>query len=264
MVELVPLDLPSGARPMRLVRIEAGTFWMGSPEEELEHQPDEQRHLVTLMQAFLLCETEVTQAQWTAVMGRNPHMEVYGHDDNLPAHNMTWTMAVDFLNALSRKHGFSECYSIAQGEWEQRCEGYRLPTEAEWEYVARAGTQRRYGFGGDESLDDYAWYHRNSGRVVHPVATRRANPWGLYDIHGNVWEWVWDWYAPDYGEAPRTNPLGPQSGSQHVLRGGSFEFDAFRLRSAYRFFDLEDNPGVGKSYGLRCARNFHPNRVDTQ
>jgi formylglycine-generating enzyme required for sulfatase activity len=264
--ETVTLELPPLARAMRLVRIDAGEFWMGSTQDEADHQEDEQRHRVTLTDAFYMCETEVTQAQWMAVMGTNPSDCRWGCGDDLPVHDVSWDMAVDFLDALSRKCGLAECYAKSGDEWtwDRACDGYRLPTEAEWEYAARATTQTAYSFEGDAAgLGEhvwYAWYGDNAGGETHPVATRRPNPWGLYDVHGNVWEWVWDRYEDYYGAQPKVDPIGPRTGEYRVLRGGAFNREAYWLRSAYRGSSFPSI--VNWSNGLRCARGPHPSHAD--
>jgi formylglycine-generating enzyme required for sulfatase activity len=138
--------------------------------------------------------------------------------------------------------------------------GYRLPTEAEWEYACRAGTTTTYFFGDDESkLKAYAWFEDNSGGKPRPVGQKPANPWGLYDMHGNVWEWCNDFYKVDYyQESPRENPRGPETGETKVLRGGAWKFSAESCRSGYRY---NENPGYADVcfgydiYGFRCVRN---------
>jgi len=151
-------------------------------------------------------------------------------EDDLPAENVTWSDAKDFC----------EHY------------GYRLPTEAEWEYAARAGTRTRYSFGDDEGkLSEYAWYNENSGGAPHPVGTLKPNPWGLHDMHGNVWEWCWDWYG-SYLPEPQIDPVGPPAGNYRGLRGGSFVDRAEDLRSANRIRGGPENRI--QNFGFRCAR----------
>jgi formylglycine-generating enzyme required for sulfatase activity len=190
---------------------------------------------------------------------------------------VTWFDAVEFCNALSDMHGFEPVYAIsgitrhADGyitaatvrvpDW--NANGYRLPTEAEWEYACRAGTDPAwpYSFGATEAgIGAYAWYSVNSGdggeatnRKTHQVGLKLPNPWGLYDMHGNVWEWVWDWYGSDYyASSPQDDPRGPTSGELRVRRGGSWYFAAAFLRSADRF---NFNPGSrGSNIGFRLAR----------
>lgn len=210
------LDLGGGVS-LELVRIQAGTFLMGSdsPEAQGNEQPV---HSVTISRDFYIGRYEVTQAQYEAVMGDNPSF----FDDcggDCPVEQETWEDAVDFIDALIAMTGYE----------------LRLPTEAEWEYACRAGTTTEYSFGDDDDLlDDYAWYHLSADET-HAVGQKLPNPWGLYDVHGNVWEWCNDWYDDDYYEvSPSVDPAGPASGTFRVLRGGSwFEF-AFVLRSPIR------------------------------
>lgn len=246
-----------------LVRIPGGTFWMGSPEEEARRDAsDESRHQVTLTHDFFMCNTEVTQAQWQAVMGENPSNCEYGCGDDVAVHDVSWEMAVEYLNALSDKEGLEMCYSTVGGtwKWDRNCEGYRLPTEAEWEYAARAGTESAYSFGDDSALlGQHAWFGDNSSNDAQVVGTKLSNDWGLHDVHGNVREWVWDWYATDYGQQDSTDPVGPETGNERVLRGGAFDNESLRLRSAYRIGN--DPINVFRSSGLRCARGSRPSAV---
>ena len=179
---------------MEFVLIEPGTFEMGSPETEAGRFDDETLHPVTLSQPFYLGKTEVTQGQWEAVMGDNPS---YFSDcgRTCPVEQVSWEDAQEFIAALNRREGV---------------ETYRLPTEAEWEYAARAGTQTAYHFGDDAArLGAYAWYLDNSGRADPPGWAEAAEWLGLFDMHGNVWEWVADWYG-DYPRGAVTDPRGPQ------------------------------------------------------
>ena len=161
---------------MKLVVIPAGEFTMGSPTTEAGRGGNEILHHVRITKPFLMAMTAVTQAQWRAVMGNNPS-NFKGEDH--PVEQVSWNDAVTFCQKLSAKEG----------------KHYRLPTEAEWEYACRAGTQTPYGFG-DGNLDDFAWSTGNSGNQTHNVATRKANHWGLYDMQGNVLQFCSDSYGP--------------------------------------------------------------------
>ncbi|MBE3123596.1 MAG: formylglycine-generating enzyme family protein, partial [Planctomycetes bacterium] len=220
---------------MKLVRIEAGTFMMGSPESEEGHESFESpQHEVTISKPFYMGVTEVTQDQYEAVMGTNSS---YSRGPTKPVANVSWGDATDFCRRLSQKTG----------------KAFRLPTEAEWEYACRAGTKTRYSFGDDENaLDGYAWHKRNSPAGSQPVGRKRPNAWGLYDMHGNISEWCADW-GGEYPTTPATDPQGPASGNRHILRGGSWpEADVNVLRSASR---RSGPPGDsrGINIGLRCA-----------
>jgi formylglycine-generating enzyme required for sulfatase activity len=161
---------------------------------------------------------EVTQQQWTAVMGNNPS-EFKGEDN--PVETVSWDEVQDFIRRLNEKEGHSR---------------YRLPTEAEREYALRAGSTSTYFFGDNKSqLGDYAWYQDNSGQEAHPVGQKRPNAWGLYDMLGNVWEWNQDWFgATYYANSPSADPTGPSSGAYRVARGCGWNLDARYCRSANR------------------------------
>jgi formylglycine-generating enzyme required for sulfatase activity len=149
----------------------------------------------------------------------------------------------------------SPCYRI-EGEQVHRIprsDGYRLLTEAEWEYACRAGTITRWSFGDEESrLSEFAWFGENAKGQPQPVAQKKPNPWGLYDMHGNVWEWVTDWHG-DYPQNSQSDPTGPETGSNRVLRGGSVNFEPGKLRSAFRNWSQPEDRGKG--VGFRCARS---------
>jgi formylglycine-generating enzyme required for sulfatase activity len=217
---------------MEFVLIPAGEFLMGSNDGRADERPV---HKVGISQPFYLGRYTVTQAQWEAVMGNNP--SCVKSDPNRPVDNISWEEVQKFIQWLNaREDGKS----------------YRLPTEAEWEYAARAGSSTAYCFGNDESrLGEYAWYEANAGGQTHPVGQLRPNAWGLYDIHGNVWEWVQDWYE-EYPAEAVTDPQGPSSGSDRVHRGGSWCNYARLCRSAHCDFDT---PGFRYSYlGFRLLR----------
>jgi formylglycine-generating enzyme required for sulfatase activity len=212
---------------MLMMPIPAGEFTMGSTETKYEQPP----HKVTITKAFLLGATEVTQAQWSAVMGSNPS---FLKGDDLPVENVNWGDCQEFLKKLSEKEG----------------KAYRLPTEAQWEYASRAGSATKYGFGDDAAtLTEYAWYGANSDLSTHPVAMKKPNAWGLYDMHGNVWEWCQDFYVA-YDADAQADPAGPEKGSQRVFRGGAWYDEAYRCRCAYR---NSRNPNSRYYFGLRVA-----------
>ncbi len=240
---------------MTLVPIPAGSFMMGSPSGESDRYDDETQHRVTLTRGFLMSATEVTQAQYEAVMGSNPS-EFKGA--SRPVEMVSWYDAVRFCNALSEREGLTAAYRIS-GEnsapevtWNLDADGYRLPTEAEWEYACRAGTTTRFHSGNSDSdLELVGWYSGNSNQQTQDVGTKQPNAWGLYDMHGNVWEWCWDRYG-DYG-GNATDPAGPGSGSARVLRGGGWSDGAQFCRSAYRYWR---HPVIRSSFnGFRVVRS---------
>ncbi len=275
----------SDAPLLPLVQIPSGTFTMGSPSDEADRDADEAPQHVVTISALSMCETEVSQGVWEAVMGSNPSDCDYGCGAALPVQNVSWLDAVLFFNRLSVKEGleaayyadedFSEVY--AEGEavfWKTSAGGYRLPTEAEWEHAARAATA--YSFGADDrSICDYANLADASAEAAHPswgwtaacddgyanlapIGQFFANDWGLYDMHGNVWEWVFDAFDSRIDELERVQDpyVAGYPGAPRILRGGSFSIGAWELRSAYRIVDAPSHRMW--NFGLRCVRGAHP------
>jgi len=201
------MELPDSADSigMKFKLIPAGTFTMG----DASGQDDETPHEVTLTQPFKMGVHEITQAQYEQVMGVNP--STFKGADN-PVENVSWDDAVEFCRRLSELPAEKEAGNV-----------YRLPTEAEWEYACRAGTTTKFSFGDDDSaLGDYAWYAENSAKKTHPVGSKLPNAWGLYDVHGSVWEWCQDW-SDAYPGGAVTDPTGPASGSSRAYRGGGWD-----------------------------------------
>ncbi len=227
------LDLGKGVT-MKLVRIRPGKFMMGSPNSEQGRNGNEgPQHEVTISKPFYMAVTEVTQAQYEAVMGTNPSAN---KGPTNPVERVSWDDAVLFCRKLSGKTG----------------KAFRLPTEAEWEYACRAGTKTRFSFGDSEgALGDYAWHKGNSSGASHPVGRKKPNAWGLYDMHGNVWEWCADWYG-SYPTGTSTDPQGATSGDGRVGRGASWlGYDTPSVRCAYRSRDAPSNRNDNR--GFRCA-----------
>jgi formylglycine-generating enzyme required for sulfatase activity len=214
---------------MGFVKIAGGTFMMGSPSSEPNRESNETQHQVTLS-SFYMGKHEITQKEWVEVMGSNPSRF---KGDNLPVEQVSWFVAVNYCNKRSIKEGLPPAYTVSGTNvtWNQSANGYRLPTEAEWEYACRAGTTTSYSSG--ESVDSVGWYDSNSGGRTHPVGMKQANGWGLYDMHGNVWEWCWDWYG-SYASGNQTDPMGSSSGSSRVTRGESWGGSGQTMRSALR------------------------------
>ena len=223
---------PGSARSigMEFKVIPAGTFTMGEGHKA---------HEVRITRPFKMGVHEVTQAQYEQVMGNNPS-NFYGSEN--PVEMIGWGDAVEFCRRLSELPSEKAAGNV-----------YRLPTEAEWEYACRAGTTTQFSFGDDDSdLGDYAWYAGNSAKKTHPVGSKLPNDWGLYDMHGNVWEWCQDWDGDTPGGL-LTDPTGPASGSKRVIRGGGWFNYAQFCRSTLRY-GYEPSSRF-KSRGFRVALN---------
>ena len=241
----VPTEFPSITNSIGKTfnKIPAGTFLMGSPITEKDRLFNEHQHKVTITKPFYMQTTEVTQGQWKAVMGTEPWKgrDYIKEGANYAAVYVSWNDAVAYCKKLSEKEGKT----------------YRLPTEAEWEYACRAGTRTTWSFGNDEKvLRDYAWYKENTVNIgeqyAHQVGQKKPNAFGLYDMHGNAWEWCHDYFDPDYyKQSPAQDPQGPVTGSSRVLRGGAFYYDT-RTRSAAKF----DSGYPSNDYGFRLVREL--------
>ncbi len=244
------LSVQFGLKRMIVMKdIPAGTFSMG----DTGFSDATTVHQVTLS-AFKMQETEVTQEQYLAVMGTNPAYFQTGDSALLrPVENVNWYNAVRFCNALSLLSGLTAVYDTTTWTADTSKNGYRLPTEAQWEYTCRGGTTTIYWWGADTNgMGSRAWTYDSSGSTTHPVATKTANSYGLYDMAGNVWEWCNDWYGSYTADAV-TNPQGAATGSSRVLRGGSWINYYVLYRSAYRF-NGSPGSGFGRSdYGFRVV-----------
>ena len=256
---------------MKFVLIPAGTFMMGSPSDELGRDNDESQHQVTLSKGFYVQTTEVTVGQWRTFIqetdfrtdaetkggawiwtGKKWEKKAgyywdnpgFSQGEDNPVTCLSWNDVQEFIRWLSRKEGKT----------------YRLPTEAEWEHACRAGSTTAFSSGGitelkcghDPNLDAMGWYCGNSGKKTHPVAQKNPNAWGLYDMHGNVWEWCQDWYEQNYPSGQVTDPKGPSSGKYRVFRGGGWDHFARYCRSADRHWDYPDFRFL--DIGFRVAR----------
>jgi formylglycine-generating enzyme required for sulfatase activity/Tol biopolymer transport system component len=235
-----------------MVLIPAGSFTIGNASG----RPDETPHEVSIS-SFYIDAVPVTQELYENVMGINPSKR---KGKNNPVERTQWTDAVRFCNKCSELEGLTPCYNLDSWECNFEADGYRLPTEAEWEYACRAGSQAKYCFGdsvGD--LNRFAWFKENSGGTTKPVGQKSPNRWGLYDMHGNIWQWCNDYYSETYySESTPANPRGPATGKMRVLRGGAWDCDAEKCRAAYRFkeFPVYSDACFGAdSYGFRRARN---------
>jgi formylglycine-generating enzyme required for sulfatase activity len=238
--------------PSDLVRIEGGIFNMGSPEDEQGRKADEIQHQVSIS-PFYIAKYPVTQKEYQELMGVNPSIKK-GND--LPVENVSWFDAIDFCNRRSEKEGLTPAYTRSGNTIIRNIEsnGYRLPTEAEWEYVCRGGTFEAY-YTGSTITERDANINDNLKSTVS-VGNYPPNPWGLYDIYGNVAEWCWDWYG-EYNTSPQTDPQGPAEGwfDQKVVRGGGWSEIALNQRSAARFrTDITSKmPDLG--FRIACSIN---------
>lgn len=236
----VTLTLP-GNVPLEMVRIPAGSFDMGSPDQERGRLANEGPvHHVVLTHDFYMGRFEVTQKQWEAIMGNNPAVPGLGYGDGYPVYNISANEiegsgdSNSFINRLDTHLRLTGQPGVGQ---------FRLPTEAEWEYAARAGTQTRFSFGDNLDCDDdcdpcwlsdlYIWWCGNSTSSCSLVGMKRQNQFGLYDMHGNLYEWVKDWYGP-YPTASQIDPAGPTSGTTRIIRGGAYYGSPDFARSAAR------------------------------
>ncbi len=234
--------------PEGFVLVEGGTFTMGRTTGS-GYSNELPTHQVTLS-SFYIGKYEVTQAEYQAVMGSNPS---YYSGSDKPVEKVTWYNAVEYCNARSIQEGLTPCYNTNTWACDFSANGYRLPTEAEWEYAARGGTNDPdYLYSGSDDINSVAWYSSNSGSTTHNVGTKEPKQLGLYDMSGNVWEWCNDWYG-SYSSSAQTDPVGPATGFSRVLRGGSWYGDASSCRVARR---SHVNPSSSSNVrGFRLARS---------
>ena len=266
--EMMEMEIPEN-----FVLIKGGTFQMGSPGTEAWRSADETQHTVTVSD-FYMSKYELTQKEYEEITGNNPSNF---SGENLPVENISWLDAVTFCNARSEKENLTPAYTIdgQNVSWDRSANGYRLPTEAEWEYACRAGTTTPFYMENSPSSEEANYYghypyeiednYFSQGNLqvqpgeyrqtTVPVGSFSENPYGLYDMHGNVSEWVWDYYG-EYPAEEQTNPAGPATGTLRVYRGGGWNDFAKNMRSAYRA-TLEQNKG-SFNLGIRVVRNAAP------
>ena len=242
---------------MTLRLIPAGEFLMGSPAKASYAQMNEHpQHKVVITRPLYLGIYPVTQGEYLKVMNKQPSF--FSGDDRLPVENVSWFDAVEFCNALSAIEGLSPFYQIKAKlvevpEWTSP--GYRLPTEAQWEYACRAGTTTRFSCGDSQKfLKEYAWYYMNAKQKTHPVGELKPNAFGLHDMHGNVFEWCWDGFdfnSNYYSRSPINDPRGPEQSTARISRGGSFLHPGAAVRSAWRCLSSPDS--TAKLSGFRVS-----------
>ncbi len=245
---------------IEMVKIPGGWFEMGSRESADERPIHNVR-----IDSFYMDRCEVTQEQFKRLKISDPS---HFKDANRPVEQVNWTDAAIYCNERSRAEGLEVCYNEQSWECDFDANGYRLPTEAEWEYACRAGTTTKYFFGNNvRELEKYCWYSKNSAGSTHLVGLRQPNGWGLYDMCGNVAEWCNDFYSKDYyGESPSENPEGPAEGKEKVIRGGAWNSSAEACRSSYRSSDisLDDTCLANDAIGFRCVRNVSDVNAERQ
>jgi formylglycine-generating enzyme required for sulfatase activity len=252
--EAVDDQLVKTACGMTMVKISGGDFMMGNADGPIDVKP---AHDVKV-DGFLMDQTLVPQEVYEKLMGTNPSRR---RNPRNPVEQTTWLAAIKFCNARSTQEGLTPCYDLKTGDCNFSANGYRLPTEAEWEYAARAGTKTKYFFGdSDDQLKLYGWFQDNSESKTHPVGQKKPNPWKLYDIAGNLWEWCNDYYGTKYYRtSPADNPRGAESGEKRVLRGGAWSSSSENCTSFARNCDESGATDVCltmDSYGFRCVRRL--------
>lgn len=220
--------------PEGMVFVKGGCFEMGDTFGDERSDNEKPVHTVCV-DGFIIGKYEVTQKEWVAVMGSNP--SYFKHCDDCPIESVSWNDVQEYISKLNTKTG----------------RNYRLPTEAEWEYAARSGGKREKYAGGND-LDSDAWYSRNSGNKTHPVGQKRPNDLGIYDMSGNVWEWVSDWYGDSYyGSSPKGSPAGPPNGRFKMFRGGSWNSAPADVRASGRSWSTPDDRGNGMGFRVSVS-----------
>jgi formylglycine-generating enzyme required for sulfatase activity len=252
--ELQTLTTKSG---IEMVKIPEGWFNMGNANGS----PDESPVHKVWISSFWMDRYEVVQEQFKKFQISDPS---HFKDPNNPLEQINWTDATMYCNERSLAEGLEPCYDEETWECNFDANGYRLPTEAEWEYACRAGTTTKFSYGNSlQSLKDHAWFAENSSGKTHLVGQKKPNPWGLYDMHGNVSEWCNDYYSENYyKDSEQKNPKGPVKGEERVLRGGAWNSSADSCRSSYRTSDpsIDDTCLASDAIGFRCVRNASDNK----
>jgi formylglycine-generating enzyme required for sulfatase activity len=230
-----------------MIEIKSGNFKRGS---ELGFPDERPVRTITLSKSFYMSKYEINLELWESVMRNNPSIH---KQKDLPVYNLEWIDAIRFCNKLSKINKLDSVYTIVDDStiiFDTIAKGYRLPTEAEWEYACKSGTNK--DFPPSDDAYSVAWFLENSGLMPHKQGTKQANTWNLFDMTGNVWEWCWDWYDEEYyAISDSINPKGPSTGTRRVARGGSYKSGKLYIRSSNRTTDEEDI----ESCGLRIVRN---------
>lgn len=244
-----------------LIQVKGGNFKMGSKKADRSAESDEQKEHNVALNTFEISKFEVTVWEWKQFIKANklkmPETPTWGWQDNYPINGVTWNEAIAYCNWLSNKEKLQACYSKKGPNFicNFKANGYRLPTEAEWEFAAKGGTvSKNYRYSGSSTLEDVAWYKTNSKGSPHTVGTKLPNELGIYDLSGNVWEWCWDWYNKDfYMQEKSDNPKGPEMGERKAVRGGSWDSQPNYVRPSNRISTIPSKSH--EFYGFRVARS---------
>lgn len=247
---------------LSLVKIDGGTFMMGSKDDTKIAENDEQKQHEVKVNSFELNQLEVTVWEWKQYCKKTntklPKTPSWGWKDNYPITNVTWYDVIKYCNWLSKQDGLKPTYKFAGPlvVCDFNANGYRLPTEAEWEYAAKGGNKSKNTFfAGSNDSNEVAWHAKNSDKRPHSVGTKLPNELGIHDMSGNVWEWCWDWYNKDYYKTEDgNNPKGPIRGEKKSVRGGSWDSQESYLRTANRISTLPDV--TNEFYGFRLAKSI--------
>jgi sulfatase modifying factor 1 len=245
-----------------LIQVKGGTFKMGSKTSDTSAELDEQKEHSVTLNTFEISKFEVTVWEWKQFIKANkmkmPIKPSWGWQDNYPINGITWNEAIAYCNWLSTKEKLQPCYSKKGPNFvcNFKANGYRLPTEAEWEFAAKGGTNSKgFRYSGSDKLEDVAWHKVNSNGQPHTVGTKLPNELGIYDMSGNVWEWCWDWYNKDFYKLEKVdNPKGPEMGERRTVRGGSWDSKSNYVRPANRISTIPSK--THEFYGFRIARTI--------
>jgi len=248
--------IPSSNIEISMNPVKEGGFMMGSSNNQLDRYNDEgPLHNVNITDTYYLGIYEVTQEQWEEIMGSQPSENI---GDNLPVERVSWFEAIEFCNKLSDRFGLEKVYIISNDQvtYDFSKKGFRLPTEAEWEYAARGGINKDVSlYSGSDNLSEVAWFSGNSGFLTHEVGEKLPNSLGFFDMSGNVYEWCWDWYnSIYYGYSNSNNPKGPVNGKSKILRGGAFASVSKYCRLSFRHYGSPNNKT--NNAGLRLAKTI--------
>ena len=246
--------------PFAMIKVQGGNFYMGSDDLDGTADVDEQKKHEVTINSFEISKFEVTVWEWKqyakAKKIKMPNAPKWGWNDKLPMNNITWEEAISYCNWLSKQEGLTPVYSMNGPFYACNfaANGYRLPTEAEWEYAAKGGKlSKGFKYSGSNTLDEIAWHKGNSNGVPHVVGSKLQNELGLYDMSGNVWEWCWDWYNKDYYKIENgKNPKGPENGEKKCVRGGSWDSQPNYIRPSNRISTAPEK--THEFYGFRLVK----------